>query len=142
MEYRVLHTSFTVADLERSIAFYRDILGFKLETVVDGGEVAARVVGLPGAKLRLAFLRNAGHQVELVQYMTHGGKRTPQQRNDVGGAHVAFHVDDCEAAYRELKAKGVRFISTPQDAGTAKACYFQDPDGITLELIERRTPRL
>jgi catechol-2,3-dioxygenase len=99
MEYKVLHSSFTVSNMERSIAFYRDVLGLELTAVVDGGEVASRVVGHPGAKLTLAFFRNSGHEIELIEYETHKGDQKACRRNDVGGAHLAFLVDDCEAEH-------------------------------------------
>jgi catechol 2,3-dioxygenase-like lactoylglutathione lyase family enzyme len=139
---RICQTSFSVADLDRSVAFYRDVLGLPLVRVTDGAGQDARVgvvTGYAGARLRVAFFDVQGHELELIQYVTPAGRRTAPERRDAGAAHIAFAVADADAAYQELRAKGVRFVSPPQDFGTVKACYFTDPDGITLELLQRRT---
>jgi catechol 2,3-dioxygenase-like lactoylglutathione lyase family enzyme len=54
----------------------------------------------------------------------------------VGAAHLAFEVDDIDQAYNDLTRKGVRFVSPPRRSGNVKGCYFEDPDGITLELLQ------
>jgi len=138
---RVCQTSFTVSDLDRSVAFYRDVLGFKLQHIAEPSAAAnpkvGMVTGFPNTRLRVALFNVDGHELELIQYVTPPGKRTAPERRDTGAAHIAFRVSDCDAAYRELLAKGVKFVSPPQDFGAAKACYFTDPDGITLELLQR-----
>ncbi len=135
---RVCQTSFTVSDLDRSVAFYRDVLGLTLKHMAaPKGEKVSAVTGYPGSTLRTALLYSGEHEVELIQYLTPAGKPQIPERRDAGAAHMAFRSKDIEADYRRLKDKGVRFVSPPQDFGTAKACYFTDPDGITLELLQR-----
>jgi len=146
--FRVLathHTSFTVSDLERSIALFRDGLG--LEVTSKGPRdpaLAARVTGVPGAELLVAYLRGPGHSIELIQYLgpAEGRGRVEARPCDVGFAHLAYDVDDLDAALAALAAHGacpageVVVIDQGPNAG-ARLVYVRDPDGITIELIER-----
>ena len=144
----ILHTGLTVSDLDRSIAFYRDLLGLELITQWDSSQPYLRaVVGYPDAELRIALLRlpgpagAAGHHIELLEYRRPRGSRGDANTYIPGNGHVAFMVDDLDAIYGDLKAKGVRFKSAPVDithgrnAG-GRAIYFFDPDDITLEMIQ------
>ena len=141
------HTGFVVRDMERSLAFYRDLLGFEEERngIVEG-EYIAGVSGFPGAKMHIVYLGigDRKHSVELIQYLNPRGEQiAPTERNAVGAAHLGFIVPDADAIYRELSAKGVKFVGAPAVRANAQypwahtACYFEDPDGNWLELIER-----
>ena len=144
----ILHTGLTVSDLDRSIAFYRDLLGLELIAQWDSSRPYLRtVVGYPDAELRIALLRlpgaagAAGHHIELLEYRRPRGTRGDANTYNPGNGHVAFMVDDLEAVYAALKGRGVRFKSAPVDithgrnAG-GRAVYFFDPDDITLEMIQ------
>lgn len=144
----ILHTGLTVSDLDRSIAFYRDLLGLELIAQWDSSRPYLRtVVGYPDAELRIALLRlpgpagSAGHHIELLEYRRPRGTRGDPNTYHPGNGHVAFMVDDLEAIYTALKDRGVRFKSAPVDithgrnAG-GRAVYFFDPDDITLEMIQ------
>ena len=145
----IFHTGLTVSDLERSIAFYRDILGLELVTQWESAQPYLRtVVGYPDAELRIALLRlprgatgRSGHHIELLEYRAPRGTRGDANTFNPGNAHVAFMVEDLDAAYAEMSAKGVRFKSAPvavthgRNTG-GKAVYFFDPDDITLEMIQ------
>ena len=136
---RLCQTSFTVANLERSVAFYTDMIGLRLNRTMDiEGPVIADVTGNPGVKMRIALLDAGGYEVELIEYLTPLGDSRARPRHHVGSGHLAFEVEDADAVYERLSALGVTFASPPQDFGAVKACYFEDPDGITLELIERK----
>jgi catechol 2,3-dioxygenase-like lactoylglutathione lyase family enzyme len=138
----VNHTSFTVSDLDRSIAFYRDLLGMELMSLAGRDPAfVEKVTGIPGANLKVAYLQAPGHRLELIQYFSPPGKKLELQTNNVGCAHLAFNVDDLPKMYAEMKAKGVHFKSAPQEvsAGPNKGTltvYFTDPDGITLEFLQ------
>ena len=138
----VNHTSFTVSDLDRSIAFYRDLLGMELMSLAGRDPAfVEKVTGIPGANLKVAYLQAPGHRMELIQYFSPPGKKLELQTNNVGCAHLAFNVDDLPKMYVEMKAKGVHFKSAPQEvsAGPNKGTltvYFTDPDGITLEFLQ------
>jgi catechol 2,3-dioxygenase-like lactoylglutathione lyase family enzyme len=145
----ILHTGLTVSDLDRSVAFYRDLLGLELISQWESSQPYLRtVVGYPDAELRIALLRlpagpdgAPGHHIELLEYRRPRGTRGDANTYNPGNGHVAFMVENLEAIYAELRAKGVRFKSAPvqithgRNTG-AKAVYFFDPDDITLEMIE------
>ena len=141
------HTGLVVSDMERSLAFYRDMLGLTEErnAILEGGMIS-QLVGYDDAKLHIAYLGTGDmrHSVELIQYLNPVGDPvvTPH-RNRVGTAHLGIIVDDLDTMYRELSAKGLEFVAPPAVRPDApypwarKACYLQDPDGNWLELIER-----
>jgi len=144
----VFHTGLTVSDLERSVAFYRDVLGLEVVSQWDSAQPYLRtIVGFPDAELRIALLRlpatpaASGHHIELLEYRSPHGVRGDARTCNPGNVHVAFMVDDLDRVYAELSAKGVRFKSAPvavehgRNKG-AKAVYLRDPDDITLELIQ------
>ncbi|MGH2457532.1 MAG: VOC family protein [Chloroflexota bacterium] len=139
------HTSFTVSNMDRSLRFYRDLLG--MEVLVDqtpDADYLGQIVGYPELRLHTVFLAVPGHpecRLELNQYLNHQGQVGDLATNRPGSAHVAFLVDDIQGFYRELLALGVRFKSPPVPitAGTnrgAFAAYFADPDGIPLEVMQ------
>jgi catechol 2,3-dioxygenase-like lactoylglutathione lyase family enzyme len=145
----ILHTGLTVSDLERSIAFYRDLLGLELIAQWDSSQPYLRqIVAYPDAELRIALLRlpqtgegGPGHHIELLEYRRPRGQRGDANTCNPGNGHVAFMVADIDRLYAELSAKGVRFKSAPvpithgRNTG-AKGVYLFDPDDITLELIQ------
>jgi len=137
----VAHTSFTVSDIARSIAFYRDVLGMELVSEFEGsGPVVEAILDMPGAHLKVAFVRSGDHTIELMQYMSPKGKPYDRKTCDTGPCHIAFWVKDIHEAYKALSAKGVNFKSVPQavelEGKKSWACYLTDPDGITLEFMQ------
>jgi len=145
----LFHTGLTVTDLDRSIAFYRDLLGLELVTRWESSQPYLRtVVGFPDAELRIALLRVpamdgglSGHHLELLEYRQPRGTRGDPATCNPGNAHVAFVVSDLEATYRHLSGHGVQFKSPPVEITHgrnkgAKAVYLRDPDDITIELVQ------
>jgi lactoylglutathione lyase len=146
------HFSFTVSNLERSIAFYRDVLGMKLiHTGIHDQPYTSVQVGFKDAHLKAAQLTiegitpsRSGHLLELIEYVNPRGEPTDTTTNRPGSAHMAFQVDDLQAEYERMKALGVRFKSEPVRivAGINEGgwtIYFLDPDNITLEMVQPRT---
>ena len=141
------HACICVADIERSIKWYREILGAKLLTRFDLHHPnLGKAVGIPGASLKGAMLLwgedEFASMIEVLCYTNPIGEKydphTPMC--NIGCTHVAFTtVNTIDDLYEELQAKGVRFYSPPQlleiEGQAFKMCYFKDPDGITLELI-------
>lgn len=143
------HFSFTVSDIDVSVAFYRDLLGLELiHQQEQDNDYTRSLVGFPDASLRIAQLAVpgqavgvSGHHLELVEYVVPRGTPYGQGRNRPGAAHLAFCVTDAQATHERLTAAGVRFVSPPQaiTAGVNTGgwtCYFLDPDDITLELVQ------
>jgi catechol 2,3-dioxygenase-like lactoylglutathione lyase family enzyme len=142
---RTNHTSFTVSDLDRSLAFFRDALGFEVTSKAPRAPQAIQqITGVAGAEVMIAYVRGPDHSIELIEYTGPDDRGSVRPRPcDVGFAHVAFDVDDIEAVIAAADAHDVRPISEPfvTDAGPnagGRVVYLRDPDGITLEFIEPR----
>lgn len=137
---------FTVADLDRSVAFFTDVLGFTETSEAEvAGEEWEHLTGVFGMRARVARLRLGEETLELTEYLAPRGRPILDDvhGNDRAFQHVAIVVTDMERAYRVLREHGVRHASTgPQrlpdwnpNAGGIEAFYFRDPDGHFLELI-------
>lgn len=109
------HVSVTVADLDRSLAFYRDLLGLRVrETGEEEGGQMATIVGYPGVRFRFADVElGDGRILELLQYLQPVGTPITQRTCDPGSGHIAFLVDDIDEAYAELVGAGVTVRSAP-----------------------------
>lgn len=139
----IQHVSYTVSDVERAREFFVEKLGLQATPVRHvSGERVERIVGFPGLQMKIASitLPDDAH-IELVEYLSPRGKSIDLSTCNTGVAHLAFTVDDIEKVYRELRDRGVHFVSPPQWArdGALKGwgmSYFRGPDGITMELME------
>ncbi len=139
------HTSYTVADIERSLAFYVGLLGCEVlwrRRIED--QYFGDIVGFVGCVVEAAHLRVPGseHVIELFEYVEPKGAVADVRTNNVGSSHISFVVDDLLGAYEELSAKGVVFRSSPVKvtAGANKGAwgvYMEDPDGISMELFQK-----
>ena len=141
---RIHHTGYTVSDLDRSVAFYRDLLGCEVIAAQEkqGGYLAA-IVGYPDAHVRMAHLRLPGsdHVVELFEYLAPAGESADVEPKNVGASHLCFVTDDLPGLYERLLAEGVSFVSPPVEVDTGintggYALYLRDPDGIAVELFQ------
>lgn len=138
------HTSYTVASLERSLAFYAGLLGFELLWRREiTNQYFRDILAMPDCVVQAAHLRVPGstHKLELFEYTQPRGVAIDLRNNNPGSSHLSLFVDDLAAAYAELTARGVRFRSPPVtiDAGVnagSLAVYLLDPDGITVELFQ------
>jgi catechol 2,3-dioxygenase-like lactoylglutathione lyase family enzyme len=144
------HVNIVVTDLERSVAFYTELLGFEVvKRVHMEGDWIEAIVGLKGVLANVVYVRPPGGEprLELVQYHAPAGSEFADNAipNTTGLRHLAFNVDDMDAMYERLKADGVTFFGPPvivplsvvtHNSGHKKLCYFYDPDGVVLELSE------
>jgi catechol 2,3-dioxygenase-like lactoylglutathione lyase family enzyme len=141
---RLHHTGYTVADLDRSVKFYRDLLGCEvIATQSKQGGYLAAIVGYPDAHVRMAHLRapDSAHVIELFEYLAPDPGRVELEPRNVGTAHLCFIVADLNATYERLLAAGVKFVSPPVEVDTGinaggAALYLWDPDGIPIELFQ------
>ena len=106
MSFRIIaadHTGITVSNLERSLAFWRDVLGFELShRPHQTGELASEITGVAGAEISIAVLKGYGHKIELLEYLAPADrKRIDLRPCDVGSVHVAFTVDSLESPMRQ-----------------------------------------
>jgi len=149
MAFRIIsadHTGMSVSNLERSLAFWRDVLGFELShTAHQTGEMAKQITGVAGAELKLAVVKApGGHKIELLEYLapTDRKKNVHLRPCDVGHVHVALNVGNLEAVLERIAASGWKAAGEPQtiksgpNAGK-RVVYVRDPDGSTIELMEQ-----
>ena len=135
------HTAISCIDIERSVAFYRDLLGFELVMEHDWPEGQAdtnRTHALPETASRVAILRCGNAMLELFQYRTPEPRPVDPERRliDHGIIHFCIDVTDIDGEYERLKAGGMNFHCEPVDYGTCRCTYGRDPDGNVIELIE------
>jgi catechol 2,3-dioxygenase-like lactoylglutathione lyase family enzyme len=134
------HTSFTVADIERAVVFWRDVMGFAVADLsLREGDWLGAVVGVPGARCCITHLHGHGAHLEFIQYLTPAGDDVTDHRP--GSAHVAFVVEDVEALATRMIEAGAREQGriarcTSSPAAGCLAVYLKDPNGIIVELAE------
>jgi catechol 2,3-dioxygenase-like lactoylglutathione lyase family enzyme len=134
-------------NLDRSKAFYRDLLGFEVVGEYEwprGTEVMNRLIHLPDSSARYAMLKRGNALLEIFQFETPIPRTSDPHRSvsDHGLTHIALDVTDIDAEYGRLLASGMRFNCPPQDLenGAMKCTYGYDPDGNVIELQEILNP--
>jgi len=130
-ELRPHHGGISVPDLDASIAWYRDMLGFAVDMVMD----------IPADTGRLAMLKNGDFRVELFEVP--GAAPLPDDRRYVdrdirthGMKHIAYLVRDVKSLIEELRARGVDIVWEVQEHGGMKAAFVRDNSGNLVELME------
>ncbi|MCZ6724924.1 MAG: VOC family protein [Thaumarchaeota archaeon] len=122
---KLLHTCINVTDLERSLKFYDEILGFKLE----------RRQEVPENNAEMAFINDGiGGSIEL----THWRDKTDYVEGDQLD-HIAVGVPNVDDAVKEFRTKGVKIAKEPFSlaGGSLKLAFIKDPDGVWIELISK-----
>jgi len=137
------HVGLSVADLERSLAFYCDLMGFELLRVLDCGPDSdlGRVVAMPACSAQVAHLLMDGRMLELFEYADPPGRVMGADRRqaDHGWVHMGLTSTDTRADTARLQAAGVEFLSEPVEFRPGVwIVYFKGPDGEVIEL--RQTP--
>jgi len=140
----VSHFGIQVADLERSVTFYEELLGLELVTRwVRDQEYIQELVGYPGVALHVAVFRLPASEtfLEILEYRNVEREAVDPATANPGTAHLCVYVHDIDALHERLLAGGVRFVSGikspnvgPNTGG--KVVYMLDPDGIRVELLE------
>jgi glyoxylase I family protein len=148
-EFRMVaadHTGITVSNLELSLAFWRDVLGFEFSHAAhQSGEMAREITGVAGAEIKLAVLKApGGHKIELLEYLAPADRKQHVHLRPchVGFVHVAFIVDDLDAVLNAINNSGWEAAGKPQtlqsgpNAGK-RVVYVRDPDGATIEFMQQ-----
>ena len=142
---RIHHHTFTVSDMDRSIAFYRDLLGFLLvyDKVRENFPAYDQVMDLKDVKVRVALLNDPSEEaiVALLEYHNPPHEKRAMSNLFVGSTALAIETDDIDADYARLREAGVRFTSEPVDVVrdgklAARLVYAFDPDDIVVELYQ------
>jgi catechol 2,3-dioxygenase-like lactoylglutathione lyase family enzyme len=137
----------TVADVDRSVAFYTNVLDFRVVSDDSaGGASYDSLQGLTGTSLRVVRLQLGDESLQLTQYLSPRGRPAPAdaRSNDRWFQHVAIIVSDMDSAYARLQRSKVTEVSAgPQllpktipNAAGIRAFYFKDPDGHPLEVLQ------
>src|ERR1700742_3675536 len=101
------HTSFTVTDMDKSVRFWTDQLGFKAASVSPReGRWQEEVTGIAGASLMVAHLYGHGHHIEFIQYLEGALPGSAPQPALRGAAHVCLETDDIESMWDALLKAG------------------------------------
>ena len=139
------HHGFTVSDAERSITFYRDLLGLELVRVSERRDLPSydRMLGHDNVVLKVAILCHPVNDfiLELVEYKNPVGRKRELDNPFIGSSHLAFEVDDVDVVYALFQDAGYGAINPPVDVerdgiAVARAMYGLDPDGISIEIFQ------
>jgi catechol 2,3-dioxygenase-like lactoylglutathione lyase family enzyme len=140
---RLTHVGICVADLERSLRFYRDLLGFTVEhELAVEGAATDTLLRLHDTKLRALYLTRDGVRIELLHFSSPPAPPARERAmNEPGLTHLSFRVADLDAVLAGLRAAGVRVLDEtmlrPPKFRSA-ACFVTDPDGQLVELVQAR----
>ena len=138
------HASISISDMNRSLAFYRDMLGMKVEFEEEtSGEKFGSVMGATGEFRALVVKFEEG--LELIQFISPAGVKLNSKPWDIGAILLDFEVSELDDLYKELKEKGVKFISpltllkSPNsDDDSLKIVQLYGPDGERIVLVESK----
>ncbi len=123
---RLLHTMIRVADLEKSLAFYKEILGME----------ELRRKDYPDGKFTLAFLGYGKESEHTALELTHNWETDKYEHGNAFG-HIAIEVDDVYKACETIKEKGGQIVreAGPMKHGSTVLAFVKDPDGYMIELL-------
>jgi catechol 2,3-dioxygenase-like lactoylglutathione lyase family enzyme len=132
------HVGLSVSDLERSKAFYCNMLGMEVVLELDiSDDRQARVVGVPGTKCRIVHLRLGDGVLELFEYYEPQGENVARRTRqcDRGIVHIGFEVDDFHHRLDQLRCTDLEFLGEPVEFRPGVwVVYFRGPDGEVCEL--------
>ena len=133
------HVGMSVKDMEKAIAFYRDIIGMEISLDTEFDSPLADIIGSPGAKARVVHMRLGESVVELFDYRQPKGRepRPDANQSDFGLTHIGFFVKGFQKTYDDLKQKGVKFLRKPVEIRPGvHVAYFQGAEHEVCEMRE------
>ena len=133
------HVGMSVKDMEKAIAFYRDIIGMEISLDTEFDSPLADIIGSPGAKARVVHMRLGESVVELFDYRQPKGRepRPDANQRDFGLTHIGFFVNGFQKPYDDLKQKGVKFLGKPVEIRPGvHVAYFQGAEHEVCEMRE------
>lgn len=133
------HVGVSVRNMDASIHFYCDLLGWKLlRRCGFGSSEMDRITNLRGARGEVAMIQMGRGCLELFQFTEPGAKGNPSSRqvSDHGISHFSVSVRNLREVFKRLVSCGVEFHCEPQQFGDTLATYLRDPDGNVVELLE------
>jgi glyoxylase I family protein len=138
---RLTHVGVCVSDLDRALAFYRNLLGFTVEhDLAVAGEPSDTLLRLRDVDLKAVYLRRDGVRLELLHFASPPAP-TPRTRtmHERGLTHLSFRVADLDATLTALRAANANVLDDTiirMPTFGAAACFITDPDGQLIELVQ------
>ena len=136
----IRHTGIVVTDLETSLYFYRDLIGFQVaKQMEEASDYIDNISSLNNVKVTTVKMTSpSGQMIELLKYHSHPAEQKMREICEIGISHIAFTVDNLDIEYERLKDKGIQFNSPPQLSpdGYAKVTFCRAPEGTLIELVE------
>ncbi len=134
------HVGIAVSNMDRSLEFYRDLLGFTVVVdEIEEGEYLSRLIDIQNAKGHVVKIAAPdGTVIELFQFLSHELEKPPVHAfNLMGCNHIAYTVDNIEKLYEELKDRGVHFFSEPLSSSydPVKTMFCYDPDKTLIQFV-------
>ena len=135
------HLGICVSDVERSLAFYRDVFGFEeVGRLEPDAEATTRLLEIPDCKLQAVYLERDGWRIELLYFASpgHTGSDGPRKLTQLGLTHLSFRVTGMADFLTRVVAAGgsIREDSRLEREGGLSAVFVHDPDGTCIELID------
>jgi len=136
----IRHIGIVVTDLETSLYFYHNLMGFQItKQMEETGEYIDNVLSLQNVKVTTVKMNSpTGQMIELLKYHSHPVEQKIQEIFGIGISHVAFTVDNLDMEYERFVNNGIQFNSVPQLSpdGYAKVVFCKAPEGTLIELVE------
>jgi catechol 2,3-dioxygenase-like lactoylglutathione lyase family enzyme len=139
--HHLSHIGICVSDLEHSLRFYRDLLGFaEVSSLQMQGPITERLLEIEGGEMEAVYLVLSGTCIELLYYPVAGHlpAQTPRPMNRLGFTHLSLRVADLDGVVSAVKHAGGGCLEhTRLDMGAQnKAVFVTDPDGLRIELVQ------
>jgi catechol 2,3-dioxygenase-like lactoylglutathione lyase family enzyme len=144
MAIQILRTAYVVSDIERSLRFYRDLLGLQImRDRIRSGQSYEGFLEMPGVEIRVVLLHDKpdGALIELVQYLKPISGRVPRKHWDIGAANTCFVVNDLAGLMQRIRAAGLKcpaestdFVQEGKSVG--RIVMVRDPDDIPVALFQ------
>lgn len=136
----IRHTGIVVADLEQSLWFYTQKLGFNVSKRMDeSGPFIDKILGIDDLMVTTVKMTLQDNQmIELLDYTTHKKDIMEKCINDIGPTHLAFTVSNLDAIYSDFTDNKIAFISKPEISpdGNVKVAFCLAPEGTYIELVQ------
>ena len=141
------HIGISVTDIEKSLIFYRDLMGLKIQRIMnENGDFIDKILANSDVNVKTVKLsvNNNTTLIELLEFKKPKPNVERINIENIGASHVAFTVYDLDKCYKILSNKGIKFKSAPQISpdGYAKVVFCEDPDGMPVELVQVLNPEI
>lgn len=139
MTTELFHMGLCVSDIDKSLHYYRDVVGFEAGAPVDHRSTTFdELSNNANTHVRVAYLRRGSFILQLIQYLAAGDTALDLHHNRPGCAHLSFYVDDVDATFEGLVERGDVTITSKvvQLGPTMRSFYTEDPDGLPVEFLQ------